>query len=71
MKRIAQNIAAFILCGWGLFSLMYIAGDPIDPMSDTEFIIRKLFGVISLAVSVMMGATLDRHGWLPDDKKKA
>lgn len=66
-QKIAKHICLYALCLWGVLSILYIGGEPIDEnMLFDTFCILKLIGLVSLGLCFYVGVRLDRAGILPD-----
>ena len=66
-KTIAQYAHLYALVIWGVLSLLYIAGEPIDEdMPFGTFCFLKLIGWGSLGLCFYVGVLFDRAGMLPD-----
>lgn len=71
MKISGQNIAKYIrmyaLVFWGLASILYIAGDPVDEcLSFRAFCLLKLAGFVSLGLCCYVGLCLHKADMLPN-----
>ena len=65
--KIAKYARMYALGLWGVLSILYIAGEPIDEdMPFGTFCLLKLIGLISLGVCYTVGKRLHRAGMLPD-----
>lgn len=68
-QKIAKHIRLYAVGTWGILSLLYIAGEPIDDsMSIGEFFLLKMLGLASLGLCALVGKRLDKAGLLPEIK---
>lgn len=66
-RTIAQHIRLYAIGLWGVLSILYIAGEPIDEnMAIGEFCILKLIGFASLGLCMLVGNKWNKAGKLPD-----
>lgn len=66
-QKIAKYARMYALGLWGVLSILYIAGEPIDEtMTFGTFCLLKLIGFVSLGLCFYVGICLDRAGMLPD-----
>lgn len=66
-QKIAKYVRMYALGLWGVLSILYIAGEPVDEdMPLGTFCLLKLIGFVSLALCFYVGVRLDRAGMLPD-----
>jgi hypothetical protein len=69
--EIAKKARLYAIATWGILSLFYIAGEPIDDnMPIGTFILLKLIGFASLGLCLLVGKRLDKAGLLPDMDNK-
>ena len=71
MKTKKQDIAKYLrmyaIGIWGVLSVLYIAGEPIDEeISFGTFCMLKLIGLTAVGLSIYVGACLRRKGLLPE-----
>lgn len=68
-QKIAKHIRLYAVGMWGMISLLYIAGEPIDDnMTIGEFFFLKMLGLASLVLCAYVGKKLDKAGLLPEMK---
>lgn len=66
-QKIAKYARMYALGIWGILSILYLAGEPIDEdMPFGIFCFLKLIGLVSLGLCFYVGVRLDRAGMLPD-----
>lgn len=66
-QKIAKYARMYALGLWGILSILYIAGEPIDEdMPFGAFCLLKLIGLVSLGLCCYVGGRLFRAGMLPD-----
>lgn len=73
MKRKIIQYAIFYALGfWGIFSIIFLAGEEIpgQPMSLTRFFILKTAGMASLILCFITGRWLNKKGLLPEIKEE-
>jgi len=51
---------------WGILSILWLSGEPIDDMSLGKFCLLKGGGLVSLGLCCLVGKRLDKAGLLPD-----
>lgn len=65
--KVAKYARMYALGIWGILSLLYIAGEPIDEqMPFSIFCLLKIAGLVSLGICYYVGAHLHRAGLLPE-----
>lgn len=65
-KNITKHIRMYALGIWGVLSLLYIAGEPIDEdMPFGAFCLLKIAGLGSFGLCCWVGRRLRRSGLLP------
>lgn len=73
-RNITKHIRMYALGIWGVLSLLYIAGEPIDEgMPLGKFCLLKAAGMLSFGLCACVWRRLQRAGMLPvldDDNKK-
>lgn len=58
---------------WGLVSVIFLAGEPVEEMTFGEFVIVKLAGASSLLLCIKAASALERRGCMiefEDDKEE-
>lgn len=66
-QKIAKYARMYALGIWGILSILYIAGEPIDEdMPFGIFCFLKLIGLVSLGLCYHVGIRLHRVGMLPE-----
>ena len=65
-KKIAKYICLYAIGLWGILSIIWLSGEPIDNMPLGTFCICKLAGFASLGLCLLVGKVLNRAGKLPD-----
>ena len=67
MKSILKHACFYAIGIWGIASLIYLSGEPIDDnMPLSTFCICKLAGFASLGLCLIVGKVLNRAGMFPD-----
>ena len=51
---------------WGILSIIWLSGEPIDDMALGKFCLLKGIGLASLGLCCLVGKRLDKAGLLPD-----
>ena len=67
-KKIAKYICLYAIGLWGILSIIWLSGEPIDNMPLGTFCICKLAGFASLGLCLIVGKVLDRAGMFPELK---
>lgn len=66
-KKIAKYICLYAIGLWGILSIIYLSGEPVDEnMPIGTFCLCKLAGFASLGLCLLVGKVLNRAGKLPD-----
>ena len=72
MKKNKQTIAKYTrlyaIGLWGILSIIWLSGEPIDDMALGKFCLLKGIGLASLGLCCLVGKRLDKAGLLPDGK---
>ena len=70
MKKDKQTIAKYTrlyaIGLWGILSIIWLSGEPIDDMALGKFCVLKGIGLASLGLCCRVGKRLDTAGLLPD-----
>ncbi len=68
---IGQWAVFIVLCTWGMFAFILLAGEdnPEMPVSLAYFLLIKLIAFINLVACYQLGKWLNKKGWLPDLEK--
>ena len=70
MKKNKQTIAKYTrlyaIGLWGILSIIWLSGEPIDDMALGKFCLLKGIGLASLGLCCLVGKRLDKAGLLPD-----
>lgn len=69
MKKFIKYACFYAVGLWGMASLTYLSGEPIDEnMPLSTFCICKLVGLASLGLCLIVGKVLNRAGMFPEFK---
>lgn len=67
-RTIAKHIRLYAIGFWGIASILYIAGEPIEDIAFGKFMLLKSIGLVSLGLCCLVGKYLDKAGLLPELK---
>lgn len=67
-KKIAKYICLYAIGLWGILSIIWLSGEPIDDMALGKFCLLKGIGLASLGLCCLVGKRLDKAGLLPEMK---
>ena len=68
MKTIIKYACFYAIGLWGIASLIYLSGEPIDDMALGKFCLLKGIGLASLGLCCLVGKVLNKAGLLPEMK---
>lgn len=70
MKRqILKHVISAALVGWVMISPCYVCAEPPQGMTFGQFAIAKMAGCVSIAMAVLVGASLQKKGLLIDKEE--
>lgn len=65
-KKIAKYICLYAIGLWGILSIIWLSGEPIDDMALGKFCLLKGIGLASLGLCCLVGKVLNKAGLLPE-----
>ncbi len=63
---LAKHARMYAIDLWGMMSVVWLSGEPIDDMSSGRFCLLKGIGIASLILCGLVGKRLYKAGLLPE-----